>query len=555
MNTGHPKSDLLDVRTCPVGHVWGTSAQDKYGCPHCSRRRAKPGASIDDTHPELAARWSATNRYPSSLVSAQANRHAWFRCAEHPHEFVGVVASVVRRGGSCAVCSGYQIRSGFNDLKTLQPSVAEFWHPDNHCGPDEVAAQTHDKYLWKCPSCEFEWEQSVAKRVARGAECTACSGRTLAPGINDFASRHPDLVSEWDGSNDLRPDRVLFGSGYRATWRCRVHKNFTWKAQVRNRSNGTGCPICGGQLVIAGLNDLPTTHPHLISEWNAAANVADPQKLSANSGVVANWNCSTHGMYTQRVCSRARGHGCRKCSFAGSSQGERDLREFLSSLVGEENCLPRFRGISGVREVDIYLPEQKIAIEFNGIYWHSERNGKGRDRAYHLTKHRACKEAGIRLIQVWEDTWRMRRPQVEAMLISKIGVSSNVPISSRTCTVERPSRSEIAALLEHSHIQGPSRGSLLLGLRDSRGELVAAMTVTRSKSTWTINRYAASTTVQGGFGELLVELVREVRYVGGGRIAAYSDNEISVDRSTPLRVSLSCVKFHRTTASYLARSA
>lgn len=519
--------DVADTRTCANGHTWTTSVLDITGCPHCSRRRPKNGAGLDATHPALATLWSSRNGYPAALVSAQANRYAWFTCADHPHEFVGVVASVVNRGGSCAVCAGKQIRAGFNDLQTLHPDVAAFWHPNNARHPSEVAPFSHTAYQWLCPDCGFEWSQPVSKRVRRGPYCTACRGRTLAVGINDFASRYPDLVPEWDASNDRGPHEVLHKSTYEATWRCRVHPEFTWKARVHNRANGTGCPVCGGQQVVVGLNDLPTTHPGVSSTWDISRNDAGPHSVSATSGVLAWWTCATHGSYAQRVESRARGNGCVECSMAGCSHGERELREFVTGLVGASACVTRYRGIPGIREVDLYLPEQGVAIEYNGIYWHSDRNGQGRGRWYHHDKRRLCLESGVRLIQVWEDNWRTSRPIVEAMLRSKLGVEQAGRLGARNCTVDLPARAEVRALLERSHVQGHRNGSIYLGLRDNGGALVAAMVVTRTKLTWTIDRYAAAVPVQGGFGKLLARLRTFVAQAGGGRIVTFSDNDVS----------------------------
>lgn len=472
-------------------------------------------------------RWSSRNSYPVGLVSAKANRLAWFTCADHPHDFVGVVASVVERGASCAVCSGKQVLSGFNDLRTQHPEVAEFWHPNNPCGPDEVAPFSHAAVLWRCRDCGFEWRQSVAKRVRRGPKCTACCGRTRAVGINDFASRHPELVPEWDSSNDRKPHEVLQKSGYVATWRCSVHTGFTWRARVHNRANGTGCPVCGGQQVVVGLNDLPTTHPLVASAWDNHHNAVSPHTVSATSGLVAWWSCTTHGPYAQRVESRVRGNGCLECSRAGSSRGERELRDFVFGLVGETACIERYRGIVGVREVDLYLPALNVAIEYNGVYWHSERGGKGRDRKYHHEKYLNCRAGGIQLIQVWEDTWRTRRAAVEAMLCTKLGMSKQVRIGARACNVFTPSRTQVRDLMDRNHVQGHRGGTLYLGLRDPSGTLTAAMVVTRTKLTWTIDRYAAEVPVQGGFGKLLAHLEKLVAQSNGGRIVTFSDNDVS----------------------------
>ncbi len=85
------------------------------------------------------------------------------------------------------------------------------------------------------------------------------------------------------------------------------------------------------------------------------------------------------------------------------STGESELTQFI---------LNRYNGIIHKRtkkiiypyELDIYLPDLNLAIEYNGIYWHSENNNK--DRNYHLNKHKLCKNKGIRLIQIYDIEWQ-----------------------------------------------------------------------------------------------------------------------------------------------------
>ena len=49
------------------------------------------------------------------------------------------------------------------------------------------------------------------------------------------------------------------------------------------------------------------------------------------------------------------------------------------------------------------MPKLHIAIEYNGLRWHSEEFNK--DKNYHLNKLIKCNEKGIRLIQIFEDEW------------------------------------------------------------------------------------------------------------------------------------------------------
>jgi hypothetical protein len=185
--------------------------------------------------------------------------------------------------------------------------------------------------------------------------------------------------------------------------------------------------------------------------------------------------------------------------------------------------------VIGPRELDIVVPDLHLAIEFNGVFWHSEAVGKG--RRYHADKYIACRRAGYRLLQIWEDDWADRRGVVESMIATVCGVRDTRRVGARTTTVVPVSGAQAAAFLTEHHLQGPAPGSRGLGLVDRDGALVAVMSVRSTTAGGVpvrrIERYATAFNVPGGFGKLLAVLRRELRQVGGGRIVTFSDNAVS----------------------------
>lgn len=190
----------------------------------------------------------------------------------------------------------------------------------------------------------------------------------------------------------------------------------------------------------------------------------------------------------------------------GSSVREQELAEYVSSLV---ETVVNDRTAIGPMELDILVPSKGIAIEFNGIYWHSERFvGK----TYHAEKLKACTEADLRLIQIWEDEWLHRRPQVESMLVHKLGLSK-ASVGARKCSVVGVQPMEATEFLRQNHIQGapPSIGRAW-GLKH-RDSLVAVMLFARNPSKpgdFLLTRYATSVTIPGGFSKLLRAAEREL---------------------------------------------
>ena len=198
------------------------------------------------------------------------------------------------------------------------------------------------------------------------------------------------------------------------------------------------------------------------------------------------------------VYALAAGNGCPSCS-TSFSKAESEIAGFVESrglkVVNND------RSLIPPKELDIFIPEKRIAIEFNGLWWHSERAGRG--RRYHYDKWKACRDRGVQLLTVWEDDWRDRPEIVKSGLAHKLGADSSAHIGARTCEIVDVSPVEARSFLAAHHIQGASSGSVRIGLEHD-GELVAVMLMKkRSGDEWELVRYATSATVVGGQSRLL----------------------------------------------------
>ena len=184
---------------------------------------------------------------------------------------------------------------------------------------------------------------------------------------------------------------------------------------------------------------------------------------------------------------------------------EREISTWLENLnIG--NIYTTYKKIKNITELDIYIPDKNIAIEFNGVYWHSE---KFKPRTYHYDKWLACKNQGIQLIQVWEDDWNRNPDLVKRMLAQKLGVSNEPKIYARNTIVQTVSKKETEQFLTANHVQGFGSGSYYLGLFDKNNieKLVAVLVLKKEAGTEgkTLNiiRYATSCSIPGGFTKLL----------------------------------------------------
>lgn len=155
--------------------------------------------------------------------------------------------------------------------------------------------------------------------------------------------------------------------------------------------------------------------------------------------------------------------------------------------------------VIGPRQLDIYVPDKKMAIEYNGLKWHGQLLkedrygiGRGEDEAktYHLAKLEDAARAGVRLITVFSDEWLERREQVVGYLRAILG-QDLIRVGARELeVVEGPSTDETRDFFETHHIQGPGGGPVSVVLREEGGAVRAlAAFRQRGERVWELTRF------------------------------------------------------------------
>jgi hypothetical protein len=197
---------------------------------------------------------------------------------------------------------------------------------------------------------------------------------------------------------------------------------------------------------------------------------------------------------------------CPKCSLTRST-GEVALETYIESLGFKPAESGKRKPLGGL-ELDIWLPEQKIAVEFNGVYFHSSSSVNDKsNQLRHAIKQDAAEAAGIRLIQVFETEWLNQQDIVKSRLAHILGQTPS-KIYARKCKIVEVDGSASAEFLRANHIQGTCASSIKYGLEHG-GILVALMTFGKPRFNkqheWELLRYcsALNTTVVGGANKLL----------------------------------------------------
>ena len=159
-----------------------------------------------------------------------------------------------------------------------------------------------------------------------------------------------------------------------------------------------------------------------------------------------------------------------------SSINELEVVDFVRSILGDVLVETNTRKVIQPYELDIYIPEKGIAIEYNGVYYHCD-DVKGKD--YHLKKTKRCEELGIRLIHIFETEWHEHKDICKSIIKSSLGVY-DTRVYARDCIIKEVSPSDARDFLEVNHIQGAVNSSYRLGLYYN-SELVQIITIGKSR--------------------------------------------------------------------------
>ena len=191
--------------------------------------------------------------------------------------------------------------------------------------PQTVSYSSHTYAWWRCEN-GHEWRAAVYARTG-GTGCPYCTGRKVLVGYNDLASRYPKLARQWDTQKNLPlgPADVSAGSQRSVWWRC--EKGHSWRAAIRSRTLGCGCPVCAGKQILPGENDLVSRFPVLAAQWDTEKN-GDLTARDVLPGTEKKvwWRCENGHSWRAAVSARTHGgSGCPVCAGKQVVPGFNDL--------------------------------------------------------------------------------------------------------------------------------------------------------------------------------------------------------------------------------------
>lgn len=496
------------------------------------------------THPHLYAQWVNTHdgRDPADYTHGSNEIFSW-QCEDYPdHQWESKI-KVRSMGSGCPYCANRLVFKGSNDLNSKIPQLSSQWdyQKNSPLKPDDIVFTSTKKYWWICNkghSIHSDIRGRKSKRSEAYDACPVCSGRKAESGSTDLKSLFPDVAQQC--ISDIDTSSVTAYSSILLKWVCEKGHQEKEPPKFRVKKRGNHCSQCFKEKLEESKNlkqekktrdeetrkksTLFNVSPTIFSQLN---DQVSNKSISYNSAKRVEWMCNKGHVWVCTVYQRVNSNsGCPTCNERHyTSKAEKEIVNYIKSVY-KDRIIENDRSIIYPYELDIYIPDKKIAIEYNGLYWHSDQSGKS--TTYHYDKWKRCVENGIQLITIWEDDWKYRENVVKKMISHKLNVSNDSKIYARNTDAVIVSKDDARVFCSENHIQGYAPGSVYYGLVDHvTGALIAMSVWKKSGTQLRLERYCTSVNVVGGMGKLLKSGIQYAQENNLNKIVTFSDHDVS----------------------------
>ena len=390
---------------------------------------------------------------------------------------------------------------------------------------NSVYAGMNRKVQFVCPS--HGKMSSDAKNLMNGKVCVKCAVEARAGARRMTQKQMLARFVKVHGSVYDYSEAKYKGQQYPVTIRCARHGAFTQR--VGDHLKGSGCQKCF-DVDRRGASQRDTTETFLQKLELVFQDRFEVLEPYVNSQTTLSVRCRKH----DAVCSTKPNwlingqNPCTKCNHMQSAP-EDAVAAYLSTLT---TVMQRDRTIIAPKELDIYLPEHKLAVEFCGMYWHShgDKDDERKNKQRHAQKYQLCAAKGIRLITLYETEWAESAATIKRMLRNAIGKTRG-KLMARKCELKKPTVQEARAFYNKYHPQGGAGHGEHYGLY-WKGKLVACMRFNfgsndrghgAASRTWTLGRYATRLSVAGAASRLFKAFLDEHK---PSEVKSFSDNRL-----------------------------
>jgi hypothetical protein len=469
---------------------------------------------------KMKARWGDKYEYPITQTYKNTSTKIEAICKVHGVFKKSPNSILYAQDNACPTC-GIKRGGGSHKftpefaLKELKVQYPNYQFPEF----EEIYEDTGTKMKVICP-IHGEFKKSTVQ-LRTGAGCPKC-------GIQEFNDRRRGTTEEFiakakqiHGDTYDYSKTIYTGAVNLVSINCKVHGDFEQIASTH--VSGAGCWQCGVKSRSGVYSPGFISYEEFIVRARAIHGDLYEYSNKDYNGIAGKVNitCKNHGEFKQMATDHTAGSRCPAC--AGSlSQPQIDLKQYIEFLgfTAEMN----YRYGVGRKEIDIYIPEKKLGIEYDGVFWHSS---KFRPSNYHTTKRKEVEQAGIELIQIFSDLWINNPETVKQLIANRLGISKPTAHARKT-KIRKVDWQEAKPFLDKYHVQGCNVTGNGFGLYQDN-ELIALMMFSQRLSsrgvkadagTFELYRYASSIRVQGGASKLLKYAIKEL---GIKKVISYSD--------------------------------
>ena len=472
------------VAECEHGHGFERKlyALNRNGsCPACSRNEKQ--REIELSFGKKAAEWGF--KYISGYTDKKSQVE--IECLSCNHIF-HVQAETLVKNKRCPAC-GRQCA----DFKRIKKRTLDSVALDNGFTIVDRAPGRNGISLFKCKNGhEFRKDNH---RFMGAPTCVSCNKEKRSSESDSmFRGR---LVSH--GYKILSDDKIS-SSGSIFTVEC--SSGHIFNGSIAGMHPHYGCPVCKGEKTSKekrlSLDEVKENLKSVGIKYISGEYINNRSIIEVEC--VAKGHKITGKSYGE-ICTSNK--GCIKCRASEiQSRGEKEVFEFVKSIC--KDAEHSNRTILRPREIDILIPSKKIGIEYDGMFWHSDRMQP--DKKYHLKKTQDAQKKGYKLIHIFESEWNTKKEIVKDILRVKLGAGKR--IFARKTVLRSVQKDEEKRFFNDNHLQGFAGSSFCYGLYFG-DELVIAASFAKNRfggaSDYELVRLATKGdyVVVGGFSKII----------------------------------------------------
>ena len=373
-----------------------------------------------------------------------------------------------------------------------------------------------------CPLCRYD-KAAQSERKFKTIEEFACEARKIHGDKYDYNKVKLRNVT----------DKVAII--------CKKHGEFMQTPYAH--LNGQGCPLCSREKM--GLARLSNTQEFIEKAKKIHGDKYDYSlveyiKAKEDVSIICHKKYKDgkeHGVFRQKAEKHLNGCGCPICGNI-ISYAEKELQDYVVNLMqGTEVVLNTRSVLKSGRELDIYIPSMNLAIEYNGMIWHSELF---RDKNYHNDKLAECNEQGIQLIQIYENEFVEHKQIVLDKIRHILGKNTDLSVVyARNTTIKEVDKETADKFLTENHIQGFVSATIYLGAY-ADNNLVGLMSFKKESDDndkWELNRFCTDNTIRciGLGGKLFSHFINNYEF---NEIKSFADRRWTINQDNNLYTKL-----------------